>query len=84
MYIEILSSTGFPEMKKVQILFHEGILHNKRFSIPGSLLTRLIWGKKIPITSGNIIDIMRNADSYTALKDPGVDKFFKALQEAAK
>ena len=60
MYIEIMSGRGYNELEEVEILIHEGILHNKRFNVKPKVILPSIWRKKIPVTENELIQTVQS------------------------
>ncbi len=58
MYIEILGFTGAGLVTEVDILIHEGPLHNRRFRVNASVVLALIWKKKITFDTSDIKDML--------------------------
>ena len=85
MYIEIEGGQGFPGVDKVTIKFHEGVLHNKTFNVPASVVLPLLMKKKIKINPANI-SATENQCMVRDLvnKNSDVKKFFEELQKVSE
>ena len=82
MYIEIIGTKGRP-IKEVTVKFHEGVLHNKEYTISTSVFIGLFHGIKLPI--GNLNATVLNSlmqDRIVGFETEDESKFYNELIKA--